>query len=98
LIEARLFSAAFGLFSGLLAGNVFAAAYDVTGNENRGLAGGVLNMTGGLASASMIYLAGIWKDSIGFAGMVVWMMCVSLAAAVVLALVAGRAFRRAGNG
>jgi MFS family permease len=90
LTEARLFSAAFGLFSGLLAGNAFAAAYDVTGDENRGLAGGVLNAAGGLSSASMIYLAGVWKDSIGFAGMVVWMMLVSLTAAVVLIAVSSR--------
>jgi MFS family permease len=90
LWEARLFSAGFGLFCGLLAANAFAAAYDVIGSENRGLGGGVLNMMGGLSSAGMIYMAGIWKDTIGFAGMVVWMMAVSMASAVLLAAVATR--------
>ena len=90
--EARLFSAGFGFFCGLLAANVFAAGYDVIGPENRGLGGGVLNMMGGLASAAMIYMAGIWKETIGFAGMVVWMMAVSLIAAAVLVIVASRRF------
>ncbi|MFN0103882.1 MAG: MFS transporter [Bryobacteraceae bacterium] len=88
--EARFFSAGFGLFAGLLAANAFAAAYDVIGSENRGLGGGVLNMMGGLSSAGMIYMAGIWKETIGFAGMVVWMMGVSMASAVLLAVMATR--------
>ena len=60
----------------------------------RGMGGGVLNMMGGLSSAGMIYMAGIWKDTIGFAGMVVWMMGVSLLAAVVLVAVTVRWFSR----
>jgi MFS transporter, Spinster family, sphingosine-1-phosphate transporter len=88
--EARIFSAGFGLFSGLLAANAFSAAYDVIGSENRGLGGGVLNMMGGLSSAGMIYMAGIWKETIGFAGMIVWMMWVSMASALLLAWTATR--------
>ena len=93
LDEARWFSAGFGLFSGLLAGNVFAAGYDVIGSGNRGLGGGVLNTMGGLSSGVMIYMAGIWKETIGFAAMVGWMTAASLAAAIVLVLVAVRCFR-----
>lgn len=92
LNEARLCSTVFGLFSGLLATNAFAAAYDVIGPENRGLGGGVLNMTGGLSSAGMIYMAGIWKETIGFAGMVVWMMAVALFAGALLIFTAQRRF------
>ncbi|MBI2687947.1 MAG: MFS transporter [Acidobacteria bacterium] len=92
LDEARIFSAGFGLFGGLLATNAFAAAYDVIGEENRGIGGGVLNMTGGLSSAAMIYMAGIWKETIGFAGMVVWMAAVSLLSAIVLAAVVSKRF------
>ncbi|MBM3737480.1 MAG: MFS transporter [Acidobacteria bacterium] len=91
LNEARLFSAGFGLFSGLLAGNAFAAAYDITGAENRGLAGGVLNMTGGLSSAVTVYLAGALKDTLGFAGVTGWLMPLSLGSAVLLAVIAARA-------
>ena len=94
LDEARWYSAGFGLFSGLLAGNVFAAGYDVIGGGNRGVGGGVLNTMGGLSSAAMIYMAGVWKETIGFAAMLSWMMAVSLTAAVVLVLVAGRWFER----
>jgi len=90
LWEARLASAGFGLFSGLLAANAFAAAYDVIGSGNRGLGGGLLNMMGGLSSAGMIYMAGIWKETIGFAAMVLWMMGVSMGTAVLLAWVATR--------
>ena len=75
---ARLFSALFGLFAGSLAANAFAAAYDVIGPGNRGLASGVLNMMGGLASATMIYLAGVWKETVGFPVMMMWMMVVAM--------------------
>ena len=93
LNEARWFSAGFGLFSGLLAGNAFAAGYDVIASENRGLGGGVLNTMGGIASGIMVYMAGIWKETIGFAPMLLWMMGVSLVAAIVLVAVAARRFR-----
>jgi len=92
LEEARVYSALFGLFGGLLATNAFAAAYDVIGAGNRGLGGALLNMAGGLASAGMIYMAGIWKETIGFAGMVVWMMGVAVGAAVLLGAVVMRRF------
>ena len=73
-----------------MAANAFAAAYDVIGSGNRGLGGGLLNMMGGLSSAGMIYMAGIWKETIGFAAMLLWVMAVSLASAVLLAVVAAR--------
>lgn len=44
---ARLYSVAFGLLSGFMAGNVFAASYDVVTRRRFGLGAGVLNMTGG---------------------------------------------------
>lgn len=94
LDEARVYSAFFGFFGGLLATNAFAGAYDVIRPENRGLGGAVLNMTGGISSGVMIYMAGIWKETIGFAGMVVWMMIVSMAAAVALVLIAAARYKR----
>ncbi|MEO6758195.1 MAG: MFS transporter, partial [Saprospiraceae bacterium] len=90
LEEARVASVGFGLFSGLLAANAFAAAYDVIGSGNRGLGGGLLNMMGGLSSAGMIYMAGIWRETVGFAAVVLWMMGVSIASALLLAWVATR--------
>jgi MFS family permease len=90
LNEARAFSAAFGLFGGLLAANAFSAAYDVLDSHSRGLAGGVLNMTGGISSATMIYAAGAWKDTIGFSGLMVGMAVVAVGTALALSWVASR--------
>jgi sugar phosphate permease len=84
LNSARVCSAAFGLFGGLLAANAFAAAYDVVTSNSRGLAGGVLNMTGGLSSAITIYAAGVWKDTVGFAGLMIGVAVISVIAALVL--------------
>jgi MFS family permease len=94
LNEARVYSACFGLFGGLLATNAFAAAYDVIRKENRGLGGALVNMTGGISSGVMIYMAGIWKETVGFAGMVVWMMVVSLVCGAVLAGVAAARYKQ----
>jgi predicted MFS family arabinose efflux permease len=91
---ARLCSAAFGVFGGALAANAFSGAYDLTGDANRGLAGGILNGIGGVASGAMIYLAGIWKDTIGFSGMLVWMMLFAMLASVMLAAVVYAKFER----
>jgi MFS transporter, Spinster family, sphingosine-1-phosphate transporter len=88
LDAARLFSAIFGLFAGLLAANAFAAAYDVIGAENRGVSGGVLNMTGGISSTFTIYLAGATKDTIGFSGLLAWMMVIAIGCATILGLTA----------
>ena len=90
LNHARSFSAAFGLFGGLLAANAFAAAYDVLDSQSRGLAGGVLNMTGGISSALMIYAAGVWKSTIGFAGLMSGMAIVAVASAVLLMFITTR--------
>ncbi|MBS1871978.1 MAG: MFS transporter [Acidobacteria bacterium] len=89
LDQARLFSAGFGLFGGLLAANAFSGAYDVLSEDSRGLAGGVLNMTGGVSSATMIYLAGVWKDTIGFPAMMAAMSAAAVACALLLAVTAG---------
>ena len=83
----RIFSAGFGFFGGWLAANAFSAAYELVGDANRGLAGGVLNGIGGVASGAMIYMAGIWKQTIGFGQMMVWLMAVAIIAAVLLVLV-----------
>jgi MFS family permease len=88
----RWFSAAFGLFGGSLAANAFAAAYDVVREKNRGMGGGVLNMVGGLSSSVMIYMAGIWKSTIGFPVMMMWMMVAAVIASALLIAVVARRF------
>lgn len=88
--EARLYSALFGLLAGFLTGNVFAAVYDITPIETRGLSGALLNMTGGVSAAIMIYMAGLWRDTIGIAALLGWLTVVATAAAVTLLAVAYR--------
>ena len=83
---------AFGLFAGSLAANAFAAAYDVVGWKNRGVGSGVLNMMGGLSSSAMIYMAGIWKNTIGFPVMMMWMMTVAIMAAFLMIVTTSRRF------
>ena len=87
LAMARICSAGFGLFGGLLAANAFSAAYELVGDSNRGVAGGVLNGIGGIASGAIIYLAGVWKFTIGFERMMIWMMAVAILCAVALLLI-----------
>ncbi|MBY0506621.1 MAG: MFS transporter [Bryobacteraceae bacterium] len=83
LLWARVYSALFGLFAGSLAANAFAAACDLIGSEQRGLASGVLNMMGGLSAAAMIYLTGLWKESIGFPTITKWMTVVAMFSAAI---------------
>jgi MFS family permease len=97
LNHARAFSSAFGLFGGLLAANAFAAAYDVLDSDNRGLAAGVLNMTGGISSALMIYSAGVWKDTVGFSGLMIGMATVAVGCALLLIYISARLPRLSGD-
>ena len=52
----------------------------------------MLNMMGGLSSSAMIYMAGIWKNTIGFPVMMMWMMTVAILAACLLILTTSRRF------
>lgn len=90
LAEARVYSALFGLFGGLLAANVFAAAYDITPVETRGLTGSLLNMSGGVAAAVMIYMAGVWRETLGIAVLLGWLTVGAVGMAGVLLAVAFR--------
>jgi len=94
-------SSVYGFFSGLMIANVFAAAYDVVAPGNFGLAAGVLNMIGGFAATIMIFLAGLLKDTLGFAGLLRWVALGCLLAALLLVAVTRAQFgpdRRAGDG
>ena len=71
--------------------NIFAAAYDVTARRNYGVSAGVLNSVGGVASAAIIFLAGVLKSSIGFSGLLQWVagFC-CLAALTLIAITSSR--------
>lgn len=81
---ARIYSVAYGFFSGFMVANVFAACYDVIDRKNFGLASGILNMVGGISAAIMIYLAGVLKESVGFAGLLQWVAIACVVASIML--------------
>ncbi len=81
---ARLYSIGYGVFSGFMVANVFAASYDVVARRHFGLGAGVLNMIGGIAASIMIYTAGALKNTIGFAGLLQWIAVACVLCAVTL--------------
>jgi MFS family permease len=89
----KLSAAGFGLFGGCMMGNVYPATYDVVDRRNYGFAIGVLNLFGGLAGGSAIFLAGLWKASIGIGPLMTAAAVLGVMAAVMLLSVARLRFR-----
>jgi predicted MFS family arabinose efflux permease len=65
LITTRIAAAAFGLFSGLLMGNIFPAAFEVVPSEMRASAVGILNFCAAIMSGFAALFGGLWKQSLG---------------------------------
>jgi predicted MFS family arabinose efflux permease len=65
LLQVRIAAAAFGLFSGLLMGNIFPSAFEVVSAQSRATAVGVLNLCGGLVSGFATLFGGMWKQTLG---------------------------------
>ena len=65
LVATRFAAAAFGLFSGLLIGNIFPAAFEVVPADTRASAVGILNFCGGIMSGFAVLFGGMWKASLG---------------------------------
>ncbi|MFN9594669.1 MAG: MFS transporter [Pirellulaceae bacterium] len=65
LTATQMHLAGFGLFSGLLAGNIFPAAFEVVSAENRALAVGLLNFFGALLSGFAPWSVGLYKQTLG---------------------------------
>ncbi len=65
LVQVRWAAMAFGLFSGLLMGNIFASAFEVIPSQSRATAVGVLNLCGGLVSGFATLFGGLWKSTLG---------------------------------
>jgi MFS family permease len=89
----RVYAALFGFFSALMAGNVFAAAYDVTPSSRYGIASGALNMVGGLAGGAAMFAAGFWSQ-LGPQGLMRYTALAAILAGVTLMVVARRTFHR----
>jgi predicted MFS family arabinose efflux permease len=65
LMATRLAAAGFGLFSGLLMGNIFPAAFEVVPADTRASAVGILNFFGAIMSGFAALFGGLWKASLG---------------------------------
>ena len=69
LMMTRIAATAFGLFSGLLMGNIFPAAFEVAPAETRASAVGVLNLCGGIMSGCATLYGGLCKETLGIDGL-----------------------------
>lgn len=65
----RIAAAGFGLFSGLMMGNIFPAVFEVVPADTRASAVGFLNFFGAIMSGFATLFGGIWKQSLGIDGL-----------------------------
>ena len=65
MMATRIAAAGFGLFSGLLIGNIFPAAFEVVPADTRASAVGILNFFGAIMSGFAALFGGMWKASLG---------------------------------
>jgi MFS transporter, Spinster family, sphingosine-1-phosphate transporter len=61
----RIAAVAFGLFSGLMMGNIFPGAFEIVPADTRASAVGVLNFCGAIVSGFATLFGGLWKQSLG---------------------------------
>ena len=86
----KLCACGFGLCAGFFISNAFAAAYETVPKSTFGLATGVMNMIGGLGSGAAIFLAGLWKESVGIPTMMLFTVVVLGVLSLILLTVAER--------
>lgn len=84
LTATRSAAAAFGLFSGLLMGNIFPAAFEVVPADTRASAVGILNFCGAIMSGFATLFGGLWKQSLGIDRLLTLTAVAYLAAGLVL--------------
>lgn len=80
----RVAAVAFGLFSGLMMGNIFPGAFDVVPADTRASAVGVLNFCGAIMSGFATLFGGLWKKSLGIDHLLTLTAVVYVVAGVVL--------------
>jgi len=85
-IEAtRLAAMGFGLFSGLLMGNIFPAAFEVVPADTRASAVGFLNFCGALISGFAPLMGGAWRQTVGIDGLLFYTAIAYFISALLLA-------------
>lgn len=93
LLVLKLGATAFGLTAGLFMANHFASTFDVISPRNYGVGSGVLNMMGGLSGSAAIFLAGLWKHSLGITGLMAWGAAATLVTSAIMIAVVASQFR-----
>lgn len=84
LAATRFAAAGFGLFSGLLIGNIFPAAFEVVPSDTRASAVGILNFWGAIMSGFAALFGGMWKSTLGIDRLLTFTAMGYLAAGFVL--------------
>lgn len=86
LQSTRLAAAGFGLFSGLLMGNIFPAAFDIVSSETRASAVGILNFCAAITSGFATLYGGVLKQTLGISRLLSYTALAYTAAALLLVL------------
>ncbi|MFN0076683.1 MAG: MFS transporter [Prosthecobacter sp.] len=94
LTVTRIAAAFFGLFSGLLMGNIFPAAFEVVPADTRASAVGILNFCGAIMSGFAALFGGMWKQSLGIDRLLSFTALAYLAAGIALIMGIKRLFPR----
>ncbi len=93
LQSTRLAAAGFGLFSGLLMGNIFPAAFDIVPSETRASAVGILNFCAAITSGFATLYGGVLKQTMGIGRLLSYTALAYTAAAVLLVFGIKKIFR-----
>jgi predicted MFS family arabinose efflux permease len=80
----RIAAASFGLFSGLLMGNIFPAAFEVVPAERRASAVGILNFCAAIMSGFATLFGGLWKQTLGIDRLLTFTAVAYVAAGIAL--------------
>jgi MFS family permease len=88
LLWIKLAAICFGFFSGAVSSNIVSATYDVVPPHHHGLAVGILNLVGGLASGFTTLAAGLWMGSSG--NLMKWAAIITGAVSIGLLIVTHR--------
>ena len=84
LAQFRIWGVLYGFLAGIAIANLFSGAYDIITDQEYGLVGGVLNMTGGLAGGAATLLVGIYGKRFGITELMGWTAAASALSGLLL--------------
>ncbi len=93
LAQFRIWGVIYGFLGGLAIANIFSAAYDIIADQEYGLVGGVLNMTGGISGGAAMLSIGIYGKRFGTTALMGWTAAASALSGLLLFVCARFYFR-----